>query len=794
MTNPRLLSEKQQKKVLLILILAVCAAVLAGCFGDSHFWPGLLVSTFYVLSLALGATVFLACHHLSNAAWSNSIRRVAEAMAGFIPWGAGTLLLILPALASIYPWAGHLEADVAAADFKSEYLTVSFFLVRMLVILGLWIWLSRLILRQSEAQESDGSLEHTRRSKVYSALFLVVFALTLVPASIDWLMSVEPHFYSTIYPIYVFSGLFVSGLAALCLVVLYLKGKGSLPHVHEGHLHSLGKLILGFSTFWAYIWLSQYLLIYYTNLPEETAYYAQRMTGGWEVLFLANLFLNWVIPFILFLPRYSKLKSNWLAAGCLILLVGHWLDLYLLVMPPLTDGLVLDFGQPALMAAFGLYFLLVLNRRIGRLPLVPTHDPYLSEGLWRDPYQVEPATPAWSRESKQSLTLATLAFAISFAAWGLVGALAPHFREVYRLTSIQTGILVAVPVLLGSLGRIPLGYLADRYGGRIVFSVLLVLTGLCSLGLSLSGSYVALLFWALLLGLAGSSFSVGVAFTSRWFRPEQQGTALGIYGSGNIGQSLAAAAAPLLLMLSGDWRLPFWVFGIMAAAFGILFFRFARDRDGISGGMKWREIVRVARHEPVAWVLSGFYFVTFGGFVALSMYLPVLLQEIFHLSLADAGSRVAGFVVVATAMRPVGGWLADRYRGAPVLAGVFALISLFALGLTAGSMLWFTIGALGCAAVLGLGNGAVFKLVPQFFPERTGIVSGLVGAAGGLGGFFPPILLGVVHSQTGSYGLAFVLLSGTALLCLAVDYLMFLRTRPLATGGTGRRNPLARPG
>jgi MFS transporter, NNP family, nitrate/nitrite transporter len=179
--------------------------------------------------------------------------------------------------------------------------------------------------------------------------------------------------------------------------------------------------------------------------------------------------------------------------------------------------------------------------------------------------------------------------------------------------------------------------------------------------------------------------------------------------------------------------------------------------------------------KPLAWLLGLFYFVTFGGFVALSIGLPKLLQEIFHLTLSDAGLRVAGFVVLATLMRPIGGALSDRFSGARVLAVVFAAAALFALGLTAGAMVPFTIGALGVAAVIGLGNGAVFKLVPQYFPKETGTVTGLVGALGGLGGFFPPLLLGIIKTQTGSYDLAFVLLSVLCLVCLALNYAVFLR-------------------
>ncbi len=176
-------------------------------------------------------------------------------------------------------------------------------------------------------------------------------------------------------------------------------------------------------------------------------------------------------------------------------------------------------------------------------------------------------------------------------------------------------------------------------------------------------------------------------------------------------------------------------------------------------------MMAVLRRAPTAWLLGAFYFLTFGGFVAFSIYLPTLLRAQFGLAPADAGLRAAGFVVLATLMRPVGGWLADRIGGAQVLSWVFGGVALFSLLLTWPSMVPFTVGALSCAMLMGLGNGAVFKLVPEHFPKDTGTVTGLVGALGGLGGFFPPLLLGVFRDRLGVIWPGFLLLSATALRC-----------------------------
>ncbi len=378
-----------------------------------------------------------------------------------------------------------------------------------------------------------------------------------------------------------------------------------------------------------------------------------------------------------------------------------------------------------------------------------------------------------TRKPVTALTLATLAFAIAFAVWGIIAPMAKTFQTTLGLTEKQAWLLIAAPVLLGSIGRIPMGMLADRYGGRIVFSVLLLFVALPAFMLSRAHTYLEFLFWGLLLGFAGTSFSIGIAFTSRWFPPEKQGLALGIYGAGNIGQSIALFGVPMLASAWG-WQNAYRLFALVALAWGVVFLLLGRDAPVKTQPKSFGAMLKVLATEPLSWLLSLFYFVTFGGFVALSIGLPKLLQEIFHLTKEDAGLRVAGFVMVATAMRPVGGWLSDRFGGAKVLMAVFAAAGVLALGLTVEHIVPFTIGALGVAVAIGTGNGAVFKLVPQYFPRDVGTVTGLVGAMGGLGGFFPPIVLGYIKTYTGVYDLGFVLLSAFCFVCLGLNYRVFL--------------------
>ena len=369
---------------------------------------------------------------------------------------------------------------------------------------------------------------------------------------------------------------------------------------------------------------------------------------------------------------------------------------------------------------------------------------------------------------KLQLALGTGAFAFCFAVFGSLSAMMPILSKQMHLSPVQKSIAVAIPVLLGSLGRIPLGMLTDRFGGRSVFSVVMLLSIIPAFLMGTVQDYRHLLLYGFFIGIALASFSVGVGFVSGWYSAERQGFALGVYGAGNIGQSMAAFGAPAIVAAAG-FRWGFWTFGVLLSIWLVVFALLARNAPRRGAVKSFRETIRPL-NDSRSWVLSLYYFLTFGGFVAMAIYLPIFLTDpqTFKLTPTDAGMRTAGFVVLATAMRPVGGILADKVGGRTILKYVFPVTAAMAIFLACPMMVTFTIGALGMAAVIGLGNGAVFKLVPEYFPGSVGSVTGLVGAAGGLGGFFPPLLLGFIKQRTGSFTLGFILLGVFALICLAV--------------------------
>jgi MFS transporter, NNP family, nitrate/nitrite transporter len=370
------------------------------------------------------------------------------------------------------------------------------------------------------------------------------------------------------------------------------------------------------------------------------------------------------------------------------------------------------------------------------------------------------------RGNALQLALATGAFACCFAIFGSASAMMPILRQRLHLDGMQVSIALAIPVLLGSLGRIPLGILTDRIGGRVVFLAVMCAAIIPAVLMGWVTEYWQLLTCGFFLGIGLASFSVGVGFVSGWYPPQKQGSALGIYGAGNIGQSLAAFGAPAIASAAG-YAWGFWTFALLTLIWVALYFGLARNAPRRGPAKTWADFVAPLRSR-MSWVLSLYYFLTFGGFVAMAIYLPIFLTDMFQLTARNAGLRTAGFVVLATGMRPVGGILADRIGGRRILLFVFPMTALMAIFMACPLISTFTIGALGMAATIGLGNGAVFKLVPDYFPQSVGSVTGLVGAAGGFGGFFPPLVLGGIHQATGAFTWGFVLLSVFSLCCWLV--------------------------
>lgn len=383
------------------------------------------------------------------------------------------------------------------------------------------------------------------------------------------------------------------------------------------------------------------------------------------------------------------------------------------------------------------------------------------------------ATSTTTHRSGQLLG-ATWAFAINFWAWNLIGPLSSRYAGEMSLTATQTSLLVATPVLVGSLGRIPVGALTDRYGGRLMFAVISVVSIVPVLAvgfLGQSGSYGLLVVCAFFLGIPGTAFSVGVPFVNAWYPPARRGFATGVFGIGMGGTALSAFFTPRFVQWFGYLPTHLIVAAALAVSAAVLWV-VLRDADGWTPnrspvGPKLLATVKLG----VTWRMALLYAVTFGGFVAFSTYLPTYLKAVYDFSITDAGTRTAGFAIAAVLARPLGGVLSDRWH--PKRVVMLSLTGAAAMALVVAAKLPAEIPA-GAAFVvlalfLGIGTGGVFAWVARLAPAgQVGSVTGIVGAAGGLGGYFPPLVMGATYdAETHSYSVGLALLSATCLLTLA---------------------------
>ncbi|QGH68240.1 MFS transporter [Pseudactinotalea sp. HY158] len=381
------------------------------------------------------------------------------------------------------------------------------------------------------------------------------------------------------------------------------------------------------------------------------------------------------------------------------------------------------------------------------------------------------------RNRRVALIMATLGFGVNFWAWALLSPLGPLFVSEGMVSS--PALIVAVPVIVGSLGRIPIGALTDRFGGRVMMPLLSIITIVPVLFVGFIGQYTygTLLVGGFFLGIAGATFSIGVPYVNSWFPPEKRGMATGVYGIGMGGTAISAFVTVPLFKNVGSVA-PFVLVAVVLAVYALAAWTMMRNAPTWAPATKSMisQLAHVARIR-LTWQACYLYAVAFGGYVAFSVYLPTLLHNWYDVSIGDASLRMAGFVIVAVAMRPLGGILSDRIGATTTLLVGYAVVAVMAIVVIVLHM-WQdapslipvgTVGYIGMAAGLGLGSGGVFALIAKRSdPADVGSITGFVGAAGGLGGFVPPLLLGFMWVQRGDYS------TGIALLAMATVFAMLV--------------------
>lgn len=374
-----------QKIGLVLLVVGVLLGLLHVVIDAQHALYGYLLAYMFLLSIAIGSLFLFALEYIAGADWSVPIRRVVEYAAAVTPV---LLLLAIPLLlnlSTLFPWARPIAPGDKMLQAKSPFLNPTFFIIRTVVCIGLWSLFYMLLSRNSRKQDETKDQLLTKKNIRYSAIFIPVFAITLTMSAIDWMMSLEPHWYSTIFGVYFFAGSVLAGLSVATVATVLLLQKGFLhPRMTNEHLYSLGALLFAFINFWAYIAFSQYLLIWYANLPEETFWFLGRYQGGWVVVSLSLILIHFIIPYAVLLSQPAKMDPKRLKFAAIWILCAHLIDLYWLVMPNLKGehfsflSMLLQFAFP--LASVGLV-ILVFARQAKKSNLVPIGDPKLEKGL-----------------------------------------------------------------------------------------------------------------------------------------------------------------------------------------------------------------------------------------------------------------------------------------------------------------------------------------------------------------------------------------------------------------------------
>lgn len=351
-------------------------------------WGAYLVAAYYFLSLSIGAAFFLSIQSISQSGWSSAFKRVPEAMTAWIPWAAITFLVIWFGMKNLYQWTHEetLSAD-EMIQHKSVYLNLPFFFIRMLLFFMLWIIFTYLQRKYSIREDSfdpadqNGIMGHFRKSELYSKIFIFILAVTFSLSAFDWIMSIETHWYSTIFAFKNFIAAFLHGVSVMTLIVFLLYKRGYYPFLNKYHLHDFARYIFILSIIWGYMWFAQFMIIWYGNIPEETAFYYFRWQSGWKVLFWLQIILNWFVPFMVLLPVKSSRNMNIITAVIIVLIIGQYIDLYVEVMPVLTGKLRFDLVQGGIFLGFAGLFTLVTGLALSKAKLLPANHPYLEESL-----------------------------------------------------------------------------------------------------------------------------------------------------------------------------------------------------------------------------------------------------------------------------------------------------------------------------------------------------------------------------------------------------------------------------
>jgi hypothetical protein len=345
-------------------------------------WANLLLNNYMFLSIAIGASFFIAIQYITQSGWSAMFKRVSEALMAYIPYAGIIMLLVFFGMHSLYHWS-HPEALAADAllQHKSPYLNVPFFFLRMILFFIAWMVMTRLMRKASLAEDEKGGLHFFEKSELLSKIHIFILAVTFSLATFDWIMSIEPHWFSTIFSLKNLVAAFLHGSAMITLAVIVLHQRGYFKDLNKSHLLDFSRYIFMLSIIWGYFGFSQFMLIWYGNIPEETEYFFSRWQNGFKGIFYVNYLINWFIPFVFLLPQVLNKNIKVVMTICILLIAGQYIDLYEQIFPGVVHAPVFGLPEIGFFVGFAGLFLFIFGKTLAAAPLIPEKHPYLEESV-----------------------------------------------------------------------------------------------------------------------------------------------------------------------------------------------------------------------------------------------------------------------------------------------------------------------------------------------------------------------------------------------------------------------------
>lgn len=375
-------SPRLKNTAILLVFIGILTVILGFYFEPEKTWANLLLNNYYFISIAVGATFFYAIQYITQSGWSAQFQRIPLALGAYMTIAGVLILFLIFGMNSLFHWSlPDAAVHDAIIEHKSPYLNIPFFFIRIIIFFALWILMVRLLLRTSLKEDQISGLKYFYKSELYSKIYIFILAITFSLFTFDLIMSIDVHWFSTIFAVKNFISGFYHAVAIITLIVIILNRNGYFKSLNKSHLHSFSKYLFILGMIWIYLWFIEYLVIWIANIQEETIYFIERIEGKWKMFFFLNIILNWAIPFFVLMPDKSKQSKPVILFVCILLIIGQWVDLYLQIMPGTLGESSIGFIEIGIFAGYTGLFTLIVTRALSRMPLIPKNHPYLNESI-----------------------------------------------------------------------------------------------------------------------------------------------------------------------------------------------------------------------------------------------------------------------------------------------------------------------------------------------------------------------------------------------------------------------------